>query len=436
MYSYSPIEKMRVKNFRNIGDVTIDFTQSPIVTLVGENEAGKTSIIKAFAMCALHDNPREQKDYIRDGTNMLGIEINLADGASILRIKEANGVNYYHITESNGHETEYTKLSEGLPVKVQQIMGLITEPETGEYLHIRTYEDKLLFVVTPSSTNYKVMYNALKVEQLTKAIRNGSAEANALKSKINQNDNSMQTLNTQLRDIAVYDIEPLVDIKNRVKSQVERLNKLEKVLDYKDRITELQNRLGALALIDIYGLAALNTVMADKINRVSRLLQTIGDKNNLTKLYSNISSIAEIDVSRLEKAQSIISKLGILNKKVAESGSISSIANLNEISEVTVSNINKARTSIERLRQLKQQASLIDLQGCEEISNDELNRLAKARNILAKVATIIAKQEELKQYKGYIEQIEIYLKQCGVAVEICSKCGEAVIFDMDKISNQ
>ena len=35
------------------------------------------------------------------------------------------------------------------------------EPETKEYLHIRTYEDKLLFVVTPNSTNYKVMYNSI-----------------------------------------------------------------------------------------------------------------------------------------------------------------------------------------------------------------------------------------------------------------------------------
>ena len=79
MYGYSPLKSLKIKNFRNIGDVNIDFTESPIITLLGANEAGKTSVIKAFSMCALHDSPREQKDWIRDDTDMLGVEIDLAD---------------------------------------------------------------------------------------------------------------------------------------------------------------------------------------------------------------------------------------------------------------------------------------------------------------------------------------------------------------------
>ena len=35
-------------------------------------------------------------------------------------------------------------------------MGMVTEPETKEFLHIRTYEDQLLFVVTTASANYKM----------------------------------------------------------------------------------------------------------------------------------------------------------------------------------------------------------------------------------------------------------------------------------------
>ena len=55
---YSPITKLYIKNFRNIGEATIDFTDSPIVSLIGDNEAGKTSVVKAFAVCALHADPR------------------------------------------------------------------------------------------------------------------------------------------------------------------------------------------------------------------------------------------------------------------------------------------------------------------------------------------------------------------------------------------
>lgn len=144
MNNYSPISKLRVKNFRNIGDVTIDFEQSPIVALVGENEAGKTSIIKAFSMCALHDSPRDQKDYIRDGTQALGIEIDLADSTKIVRIKQTNGGNIYRVISPDGSTWDTTKITDGLPEKINQLMGLIVEPETGEYLNVRTYEDRLL----------------------------------------------------------------------------------------------------------------------------------------------------------------------------------------------------------------------------------------------------------------------------------------------------
>ena len=57
MYKYSPIKKIYIKNFRNIGEAVIDFEESPIVSLIGENEAGKTSVVKAFSVCALHSTP-------------------------------------------------------------------------------------------------------------------------------------------------------------------------------------------------------------------------------------------------------------------------------------------------------------------------------------------------------------------------------------------
>ena len=124
MYDYSPIRKLYIRNFRNLGDVELDFSKSPIITLVGENEAGKTSVIKAFTTCALHANPRDQKDYIRDGTRMFGVSIELENGQRVTRIKEASGINSYQITDSQGNLVFNTnKLAEGLPEEVQKIIG-------------------------------------------------------------------------------------------------------------------------------------------------------------------------------------------------------------------------------------------------------------------------------------------------------------------------
>ena len=55
---YSPIKSFRLKNFRNLGDVTIDFTESPIIALKGDNEAGKTSVVLGAAVLGLNANYR------------------------------------------------------------------------------------------------------------------------------------------------------------------------------------------------------------------------------------------------------------------------------------------------------------------------------------------------------------------------------------------
>ena len=435
MYSYSPIKSLRIKNFRNIGSVDIDFSQCPIVTLLGENESGKTSVIKAFSMCALHDNPREQKDYIRDGTKMLGIEINLEDGTQVVRVKEANGINMYRVVKPDGTVWDADKITDGLPKEVQDVMGLIAEPETGEYLHVRTYEDKLLFVVTPSSTNYKVMYNALKVEQLTRAIKIGSSEVNELKAKVTTNNNSIITLNDQLRGIKVYDVETLVNIRDRIVSQVNLLEKAEKILSLKERMEQLINELGVLRLIDMYSLKEISESIASKINSISRLANNISKMNNFRIEYDKLNSISEIDIRQLNKIDELRNKSAELNKKINEAYKLRQVLGISEISERVTEHIAKFVTLDSKIKQLKEKANIIDTTGVEMISEQSLSGLSKASKIVQDLEVVKAKTAELSQYNDYIIQVENYLKQCGVAVEICPKCGEQVIFDVSKLGS-
>ena len=119
---YSKIKTFRIKNFRNIGDVTIDFTESPIITLIGENESGKTSVVKAFAVTHIHADPKDQKSYIRDGTNGFGTVTELEDGHIITRIKN-NSVNLYAVNYTDGNVWETKTIDGGLPVQDTRING-------------------------------------------------------------------------------------------------------------------------------------------------------------------------------------------------------------------------------------------------------------------------------------------------------------------------
>lgn len=434
MYNYSPIHKLYIRNFRNLGDVELDFSQSPIIALVGENEAGKTSVIKAFATCALHANPRDQKDYIRDGTKMFGVSIELENGQRITRIKEANGINSYQITDCQGNLIWNTnKLAEGLPEEVQKLIGLIAEPETNEFLHIRTYEDKLLFVVTPNSTNYKVMYNALKVEQLTKAIKLGSGEVNALKSAISSNDASMLTLQGQLKSITVVDTEPLVNVKDRLIEQMTMLDKLERAKVLLDRINQCEIQLGALALIDKFKLESINEVIANKLVSVSRLLSRNNETVNLLNRITDINNLEEIDYNIINKLYNILSKKEELDSKIAEAGALVQLTSISEISEVTVVQLNKVVNLISKLNKLTEQSKAIDVSSCSEIEQHTIESLDKLQKIASFKEQVDTNNNQLQQINAYIVQVQDYLKQCGVAVETCPNCGSDVIIDIDKI---
>lgn len=433
MYNYSPIKTLRVKNFRNIGDVQLDFTESPIVTLVGKNESGKTSIVKAFETCALHANPREQKDWIRDNTNMFGVQIDLQDGTQVVRIKQDGGINMYKVIYPDGHEWDVSKLTEGLPYEVQRLMGLIEEPETKEYLHVRTYEDKLLFIVTPSSTNYKVMYNALKVEQLTKAIKQGSNEINELKSKIDRNDLNVQTLNTQLKAINILDITSLTAIRDRLKQQTAILNKLKQAVQLSKQMEYCRNELGVISIIERFNLQSIDEVLSMRLTSASNIFDNLSKLKIKAEVLSKVGALEEIDTRTCDKLASMIQRKDELGKKKEEATVFNNLSKTSEIDEGMVIHLSKAEQLLKSSLSLKSELNTVNqVQSLGEIDTTVISKLESVMQKSANIETAKAQYEEII---AYIEQVNDYLKKVGVAVESCPRCGEAVIFDIDKLND-
>lgn len=433
MYSYSPIRNIRVKNFRNIGDVELSFEDSPIITLVGSNEAGKTSIVKAFSACALHANPREQKDWIRDTTKMFGIEITLEDGTQVVRVKEDGGINLYRIIYPDGKTWDVSKITDGLPVPVQKVMGLIEEQETGEFLHIRTYEDKLLFVVTPDSANYKVMYNALKVENLTKAIKLGSTEVNTLNKDINKNENSLATLNDQMRTIKIIDIDALRSVKERLQYQLSLLDKLERAIGYSKAIQENEVKLGAIGLIDRFNLTDIDELLASNLIRVGNSIENVSNLNKSSSILKCTDTIEEIDTSLLNRVYNIITRKNELSDKIKEAGTLIHIVEIKDVNESSVVQLDRAAKLLKEIRTLENHAEVLDIKDTTEITDKDIQNISKIESVIQKRDTIRIDSDNLGKIVDYIEQVQDYLKKCGVAVESCPKCGEAVIFDIDKL---
>lgn len=437
MYSYSPIKQVYIKNFRNLGEVTIDFKDSPIVSLIGENEQGKTSVVKAIAVCAMHATPRDQKDYIRDGTKGFGVAIELEDGTQVVRMKMATA-NSYRVTYPKGPDGnpikptwEAAKLSNDLPQAVQDVMGMIEEPETKEFLHIRTYEDQLLFVTTASSTNYKVMYNALKISQLVDAIKLGSKEANALKTSINQKEIQAETLDTQAKSLKIYDIEPLQNIRDRLKNEVAQLNKLDRALELKKKI-EIQTReVGELSKLSSIPEISITLVMS--LDKAYRVLDNLKELGSMYRTYSLADSLEGIDLNSYYNIYNAHVRYESLKNSEEQSRNYIAVNSLSEININEVSNLQRAIALQRKIKADMNKLQTLNISSATDVQDSDLtvyNRTYKALGLMQRNKQL---EDAKVQIDNYCDAVIKWMKDIGVATETCPKCGETIVIDLDKI---
>lgn len=463
---YSPIVKFRAKNFRNLGDVTISFEESPIVVLSGENECGKTSTMKAFDETANNSHPRSQSEYIRTGTNGWGGEITLADGTVITRIK-SNSSNRVTINYPDGTEWEANKSDGGNPQPVQDIMGIVQEPDTKEYLQIRTYEDQMLLVTTPASTNYKVVYNALKVDNLTRAIKLGSTSINELRSELNQNEIEKQGLIKQLKQIRFVDLEPVINIRDRITIAMQQLNKLELAVERLVRLREIKATLGALELIQRNGLVSLSIPEATTLSSIYRVNCSSLKISSALSNLSKITTIGEIEYSVVNKLWVALgSKVSMLEKakwvKLA-----SELTSLNEVSVVELARLGRASelskhakylgrqldsrqqtppaveqheidralktaqaiNAAKRCFWVKGQAELLDFGNVRSLTQEDFDPINKLMSAFQYRAKITQTAEELKAANKEKDRLSHLIADSGAIVTDCPNCGEAVVID-------
>lgn len=431
MYNYSPIKYLVIKNFRNIGEAIIDMSDTPIISLVGENESGKTSVVKAFTVCGLNSSPRDQKDFVRDGTKAFGIGIELEDGTVVERVKFLDGLNRYRLRRNNKIVFQTEKIDSGVPLEIQSVMGLLEEHETKEYLQVRTYEDPLLFVVTPSSTNYKVMYDALKVEQLTKAISLGSKEANELKYTIDKNNTGISTLYSNLRKIRTFDITPLINIKNRIireHRQVENIDSAYKI--YKD-IEKKKEKQGLLW--EITNSEQVKETEVIYINSILDTIHKLSDLNNMLSIYKNISELEEIDTSLIDSLEQLDKLKDDIKEKEAKLSSLSALSNIDEVSEYEVNILSSILDSKNKLLEASRKDYLFDVANANYVEEQDIRTVESINYLLGIKDKLRNLMETENEYKKYIEMIESYLKSTGIGIETCPNCGTEIIVSRSEV---
>ena len=95
--------------------------------------------------------------------------------------------------------------------------------------------------------------------------------------------------------------------------------------------------------------------------------------------------------------------------------------------------LDKISKLINSLNQLTTEYAKHDVSECKEVTDTDVKVLGNIEKVIELVNSNTSMKSDLTKVEDYIVQMDDYLKKCGVAVETCPKCGEAVIFDVDKL---
>jgi predicted ATP-dependent endonuclease of OLD family len=417
---YSPIKRWGIKNFRNLGEVEFPF-DTPIVTLVGDNEAGKTSVVKTFAVLGANGYATEQKDYIRDNTKGFLIECELSDGTTVKRVKTASE-NAFEILSADGEVYAADKIDRGYgtPVELERVMGMMVEPETKELLQIRTYEDSLLFVLTKSSENYKVMYNALKVGNLTRAISIGNQQANGYRNAIDEYSVKAETLESELESIKDIDIASAV----RLKGEIERLSRivagLTGLIKRLDAADESEARLRVYA-----GVAGIREESESVGHSFKSLVERLGAQE---RIGARLSAVSKIDSISMEKdVDGVVKLLSRLRdrerlKSVAEV--FMGLATVQEERESVLTgllSLSKRVLDGERLA-----GAVSAFTGLPEGEVD-ISMLSRLRGLVGRIESLKSAETELSRVQEKASESYAALKATGAEVMVCPNCGADIV---------
>lgn len=434
MAEYSKIKSLIVKNFRCLGSVEIDFEASPIVALVAENEGGKTSVIKAVESLMYNSNQKESKHFIRNGTTGYSVVMEFEDGYVVER-ERTESKNIYRLKKNGMVLSETLKLDNGeIPPTIKEMMGVLRDEDTGELLNIRTYEDLLLFVLSKDSDNYKTMYNALKVENLTKAIKMGKSEASALKQEISGTEIAIASFNERIRAIHLRDVTPVVNMRVRVQNE---LAHAEKLYDVGMKVQETAVKEAQLGLQgQLAELLEINLMEASLLESISNARERQAELSKELNLLIPIEAYEIIDTTLLNQLEGVVNRVNSLRELEKANAGSSLYDQLGAVGYESIEKMERLRAEIAKKDTLETSDDN-EVAGLELVETKELQLFQQVFGLMNRSLTeskaLEEAEREYEQAMVDIRKLGHYDAEIGGFVKSCDNCGETVVITLEEI---
>lgn len=363
---FSKISTIEIINFMVYKHVKLSFDDRGIINLKGYNSSGKSSILRALAICFLDAYKKRQTKLIKYGEDYFRIIVSFDDGVRIVRDKYINGQSLYEMycgddllfTTREGNSLSRV---DDVPEIIKQYLGLI-RTESG-YLNYQTRSNKLWLVETAGSENYYSLNEVLKTESIARANTLLNSDKNKLSGEITEIEADLQGTELALQGCASVTDEllgALVEKDAHVKEVLRRQKAIERVLGVCEALERLK------PIPDVLSMDG------------SRLADALKLKKSVLEL-ENLREVPKVDSLETERVSGVDSILSIVSKLESLSGTVAGA----ELDPVNCENL-------PTLNSLKK--AIADLANCAKEYNGVISEYKKVHGQLKKVVDDAAKK--------------------------------------------
>lgn len=343
--SYKRITSVEVFNFMVYTHAVINFDKGNIINIKGYNSGGKSTMLKAIAVCLMNMYPKAQTKFIRHGEKYFRVVVRFEDGVAILRDKYISGQSLYEVykddeciftTKEGGR---LTKL-DGVPQFVQDYLGLCVV-STG-CLNYQVRQDPLWLIETTGSENYNSLNEILKTEEISRANTLLNSDKNKLNSEITSTEASLQEVKLSLLDIKDYTDELLVNLERKEAYCKELSLKYRELKGISGIIAELS------ALVDI---PYVEKADSTRLEAISDIVSNINTINSMVE-YPSIDTIDIEKLNSILAVENTVSSLSKISKDVVPEVKAIDVESMSMLCDIVaiLSDVKKCNEGIKTLK--------------------------------------------------------------------------------------
>lgn len=398
----SAIKSITIDDLQSVKKLELNFERNGVFRLDGNNDIGKSAILRGISALFQNVNNRSYKEYISDWAESFVVKAVFYDGSWVELSRGA--VDYYEWSLPSG-SGRADKTKGKVPDPVKEYFNLYSEEErTDIVLNFNLPGDSLPFVDTSTLDNYWLMQKALGTEDFLVGTKMLNKRASDTRKEIKV-----------ILEIVEKQQEKLDNITNEIKNDTNKKRPLDRFAD----IMKVEHA----ALLEMYALEKEEIEIERlKTKRASLVIIPDDELNALAKEGKLLTSMEKV----LELENEIVdfnAKRKAITETLQNDFDIESLVNelkmLDEADKVIILASNLAELDSRKALIVRKEKSLTELSEVATL----LPIIKQLQSQYVDMQAINKQKDALKEKEATLEALTVEIEELKVELGICPFCG-------------